>query len=220
MSNIDQTNQKLELLKMSRQLLNEEYINRRAEDHNKWLAECDTAWRTQRIKLPYPAFAPYPTEAEIVAKAVTLYAFINPSDTKDAPDLSQKEINIANQVKNMPEIPKVAESPWLMQLKEQAAEILAAEAAAAAAKTEPIAEPVPKATEPVVEPVPEIKIPDPVEIGKAAVAEIFVPTPNIEKPNISDEVKAIEPDPDPIQQPLTALASMKNLIPNYWRTKQ
>ena len=215
MSNIDQTNQKLELLKMSRQLLNEEYINRRAEDHNKWLAECDTAWRTQRIKLPYPAFAPYPTEAEIVAKAVTLYAFINPSDTKDAPDLSQKEINIANQVKNMPEIPKVAESPWLMQLKAQAAEIIAAEAAA----TKPVAEPV---AEPVSDPISEISSeePSPVEIGKAAVAEIFIPTPNIEKPAVAEEVKAIEPDSDPIQQPLTALASMKNLIPNYWRTKQ
>ena len=43
---------RMEVLRMARQLLNEEYINKRAEDHNRWLAESDVAWRTKGIKLP------------------------------------------------------------------------------------------------------------------------------------------------------------------------
>ena len=59
----DGTNKtKLEVLKMARELLNEEYINRRAEDHNRWIAECDVAWKTKGIKLAYPPFAPYPCQ--------------------------------------------------------------------------------------------------------------------------------------------------------------
>lgn len=67
---------RMEVLRMARQLLNEEYINRRAEDHNKWLADSDVAWRTKGIKLPYPPFAPYPTEAQILAKAKELIGFV------------------------------------------------------------------------------------------------------------------------------------------------
>lgn len=67
---------KLEILKMARELLNEEYINRRAQDHNKWLSECDAVWKNQGVKLPYPAFAPYPSEAEILARAQALYSFV------------------------------------------------------------------------------------------------------------------------------------------------
>ena len=71
---------RMEVLRMARQLLNEEYINRRAEDHNKWLAESDVAWRTKGVKLPYPPFAPYPTEAQILAKAQELIGFVVKED--------------------------------------------------------------------------------------------------------------------------------------------
>lgn len=74
---MDTVKHKFELLKMARELLNEEYINRRAEDHNKWVAECDVAWKNRGIKLPYPPFAPYPSEAEIIAKATSLYGFLS-----------------------------------------------------------------------------------------------------------------------------------------------
>jgi hypothetical protein len=114
MANMDNTNQKLELLKMARQLLNEEYINRRAEDHNAWLANCDEAWRTRRIKLPYPPFAPYPTEEQIVAKALTLYTFVNPdegknkNDTNEQPKPNDTVINTAP-----PKVHKVT-TPWTL----------------------------------------------------------------------------------------------------------
>ena len=76
MSFADESKHRLELLKMARELANEEYINKRAEDHNDWLARVDVAWRTRGVRLPYPPFVPYPTEAEIVARAITLYGFM------------------------------------------------------------------------------------------------------------------------------------------------
>ncbi len=67
---------RMEVLRMARQMLNEEYINRRAEDHNRWLAESDQAWKNKGIKLPYPPFAPYPTEAQILERAQELLKFV------------------------------------------------------------------------------------------------------------------------------------------------
>lgn len=80
MENIDKVKQRFELLKMAREILNEDYINRRAEDHNKWVAENEELWRTKRRNLPYPPFAKYPTDEEIVRAAANLYDFIYTSD--------------------------------------------------------------------------------------------------------------------------------------------
>lgn len=88
---------------MARQMLNEEYINRRAEDHNKWLAEADVAWRTKGVKLPYPPFAPYPTEEQILQRAQELLKFVvskteeEPKESVDPPVALEKEA--------MPEVP-------------------------------------------------------------------------------------------------------------------
>jgi hypothetical protein len=98
--NADESKYRLEILKMARELLNEEYINRRAEDHNKWLAECDIAWKTRGIKLPYPPFAPYPSEAEILAKATSLYNFV-----EEKPKTTSPLVDIAS-----------APSPWVTYL--------------------------------------------------------------------------------------------------------
>lgn len=72
----DQIN-KLELLRMARELAVNEYIDRRAELHNRWLDESDKLWSTRRARLPYPTIPPYPTEAEILLKADALLAFIS-----------------------------------------------------------------------------------------------------------------------------------------------
>jgi hypothetical protein len=76
MEDTDKIKQRFELIKIARELLNEDYINRRAEDHNKWVAENDELWRTKRRNLPYPPFAQYPTDDEIVRAASNLYNFI------------------------------------------------------------------------------------------------------------------------------------------------
>lgn len=76
MDSSEQIKQRFELLKIARELLNEEYINRRAEDHNKWVAENEESWRTRRRNIPYPPFAQYPTDEEVVRAASNLYNFI------------------------------------------------------------------------------------------------------------------------------------------------
>jgi hypothetical protein len=121
----DNIKHKLELIKMARELLNEEYINRRAQDHNKWLAECDVAWRTKGIKLPYPPFAPYPTEAEIIAKASSLYNFIA-SGEENKEDLTKKEVESVKQIFEQPVVPEQpAESPWVTYLTTKEPEVAA-----------------------------------------------------------------------------------------------
>lgn len=76
------TKHRMEILRMARQMLNEQYINRRAEDHNRWLAEADVVWRTKGMRLPYPPFAPYPTEEQVLAKAQELLKFVLTEEEK------------------------------------------------------------------------------------------------------------------------------------------
>ncbi len=116
---LEQHKHKLELIKIARELLNEEYINRRAQDHNRWLAESDKVWRTSRTKLPYPPFASYPTDDEIVAKATNLYKFVNSPPANTAtnipevtlPELTSAEMAAASHI--LPESSNaIQESPW------------------------------------------------------------------------------------------------------------
>ena len=66
----------LELLKMARELVINEYIDKRAQDHNDWLVQSDVAWCNHRMKLAYPAFPPYPTEIDILNRAKALHSFL------------------------------------------------------------------------------------------------------------------------------------------------
>lgn len=66
----------LEILRMARELVINEYVDRRAQDHNNWLYESERLWATRRIKLQYPEIPPYPTEKEIVERAQTLLKFL------------------------------------------------------------------------------------------------------------------------------------------------
>ena len=222
MSDAEDTKQRLELLKMARVLLNEEYINRRAEDHNKWLAECDVVWREQRIKLPYPAFAPYPTEEQIVAKATTLYGFINPIGEKTNAalgTLTERESQVvATVVKNAEENAKFIQptiSSWEKYL-------------APAVKELPVEEPVIEA--PVVavsdsaEPVKEIlKSAEPVitEAADSIVTDTVVDQHNDYDNTVSSApigsttvYSGISAGKDQ-----TGFSSVKSLIPNFWRNR-
>ena len=44
-----------ELLVQARALVNKEYIARRAEQHQHWIANSESSWRTNGALLPYPA---------------------------------------------------------------------------------------------------------------------------------------------------------------------
>jgi hypothetical protein len=67
---------KLEILKMARELTINEYIDRRAQEHNEWLDKSAELWKTQRVSLAYPVIPPYPTEKEIIGRARALMEFL------------------------------------------------------------------------------------------------------------------------------------------------
>lgn len=61
---------------MAKELIVNEYVDRRAELHNQWLVESDHLWRTQRLRLAYPPIPPYPTELDVVNRAQRLMMFL------------------------------------------------------------------------------------------------------------------------------------------------
>ena len=82
-------NTRLELLRIARELVINEYIDKRAQDHNNWLSQSEIMWKTKGIKLPYPPFPPYPTEADIIARANALEQYlIKTTEPNDSPVLS------------------------------------------------------------------------------------------------------------------------------------
>lgn len=90
-------NIKLELVKIARDLCFNEYTDRRAQLHNKWLVESEHLWRTQRLRLAYPDMPVYPGEADIMTRAEKLYAYINsdPSAiTAETPWVESSEVTV------------------------------------------------------------------------------------------------------------------------------
>lgn len=78
-------NQTLEILRMARELVINEYVDRRAQEHNQWLSQSEALWATKKMRLPYPTIPPYPTEDVIVARAQKLFAFIeNPTGVDES----------------------------------------------------------------------------------------------------------------------------------------
>lgn len=67
----------LELLRLAKELAYSDYNNRKSELHNQWLAESDIAWKKHRLKVSYPPIPPFPSEAEIVNRALNLINFLN-----------------------------------------------------------------------------------------------------------------------------------------------
>lgn len=84
----------LEVLRIAKELVLNEYNTRRAEEHNKWLVESDFLWKTQQLRLAYPALPPYPTEKDILERAHLLLNFIQ----------SKKESDIKSSMTSQPEI--------------------------------------------------------------------------------------------------------------------
>jgi hypothetical protein len=83
MANQSEELKKLELISTARKIVNAEYVKRRSEEYNIWLLTNKDAFKNQNIALPFPplggAYIPFqssvkfPTEEEVVKKAVELY---------------------------------------------------------------------------------------------------------------------------------------------------
>lgn len=84
MSNMTPFEIRLELLKMAKDMLTEDYYGKREVISNEYSTKCEIA-KIHGTELPaHPGFPTYPSEAEIIAKAQTLNGFVSniPLDTK------------------------------------------------------------------------------------------------------------------------------------------
>jgi hypothetical protein len=79
----------VEILKMAREQLVSEFITQRAEDHLQWLRDADESWRTKGALLPYPIAPLYPSETDILARAIELSKTLSVSDPSIDPTTTQ-----------------------------------------------------------------------------------------------------------------------------------
>ncbi len=76
---------RLELLKMAKDMLSEDYYSKRDQIRDDWQQKVDSARLNGRDIPDHPGFPGYPTESEVIAKASALNGFVSnniPLDTK------------------------------------------------------------------------------------------------------------------------------------------
>jgi len=73
---------RLELLKMAKDMLSEEYHGKRESVSNEWHSQVEVAKLNGGIVPNHPGFPPYPTEQDVVKKAQELNGFVSNIDTK------------------------------------------------------------------------------------------------------------------------------------------
>ena len=76
---------RLELLKMARDLLTDEYHTKSNIDQQNWLEKVATARSAGSAPPDHPGMATYPNETDIITKATTLNGFVSqlpPIDSK------------------------------------------------------------------------------------------------------------------------------------------
>ena len=84
MSNMTPFEIRLELLKMAKDMLNDEYFGKRESISNNWYQQVESAKLNGGTIPEHPGFPAIPTEQEIIAKATALNGFVSniPLDTK------------------------------------------------------------------------------------------------------------------------------------------
>ena len=75
---------RLELLKMAKEMLTEDYYGKREQVSNDWQVKVDNARHAGAQPPEHPGFPAYPSEADIISKAQTLNGFVSqiPVDNK------------------------------------------------------------------------------------------------------------------------------------------
>ena len=68
---------RLELLKMAKDMLEQDYYAKREQVSNEYATKCDVA-KIHGTEIPaHPGFAAYPSEADIIKKATELNGFVS-----------------------------------------------------------------------------------------------------------------------------------------------
>ena len=68
---------RLELLKMAKDMLTEDYYGKREVVSQDWQMKIESARLNGGVVPDHPGYPSYPTEAEIIAKAATLNGFVS-----------------------------------------------------------------------------------------------------------------------------------------------
>jgi hypothetical protein len=77
MSNLTPFEIRLELLKMARDMLTEEYYGKRDQLSHDWQVKVESAKLNGQAIPDHPTLPPYPSESEIIAKAQALNGFVS-----------------------------------------------------------------------------------------------------------------------------------------------
>ena len=77
MSNMTPLEIRLKLLKMARDMLNDDYFGKREVVSNQYAVDCEQAKIKGEEPPKHPGFPPYPSEQEIITKAATLNGFVS-----------------------------------------------------------------------------------------------------------------------------------------------
>ena len=77
MSNMTPFEIRLELLKMAKEMLSDDYYGKREQISNDWSMQCETAKIKGETPPQHPGFPQYPSETDIIAKAQSLNGFVS-----------------------------------------------------------------------------------------------------------------------------------------------
>lgn len=77
MANLTPFEIRLELLKMAKEMLAEEYYGKKEQVTQDWQVRVENARHAGSVPPDHPAMPTYPTEADIVAKAAALNGFVS-----------------------------------------------------------------------------------------------------------------------------------------------
>jgi hypothetical protein len=90
MSNLTPFEIRLELLKMAKDMLNDDYYGKREVISNSWHAQLEVAKINGGVLPEHPGFPAYPSEADIIAKAQVLNGFVSNIPTNTLEKTSKK----------------------------------------------------------------------------------------------------------------------------------
>lgn len=77
MSNMSPFEIRLELLKMAKEMLVEDYYTKKEQLTNNWSTQVESAKQSGSVPPEHPAMPAYPSEQEIINKAQTLNGFVS-----------------------------------------------------------------------------------------------------------------------------------------------
>lgn len=90
MSNMTPFEIRLELLKMAKDMLSDEYYGKRETISNDWSTKVEAAKHAGQTAPDHPGFPAYPSESEIIAKAAILNGFVSNIHSEQKPTSTKK----------------------------------------------------------------------------------------------------------------------------------